>query len=182
MKLDEGHGENKYPSVSWLPHIMFSMNCERHEGIKDLPYCVLFGRYPPVGIAVVHGDITLLLFFSKLSKKQGVATIELILKERTVVPARSEMELMVRNAGPITNGTWVVGNKTPTNQGVMVASAVVSPNFSFTIEKSTYLWCNSPIHTQHRIANGALYLYVRSRPIVYMHGVGVAGACRNEYI
>ena len=29
---------------------MFSMNCERHEGIKDLPYRVLFGRYPPVGI------------------------------------------------------------------------------------------------------------------------------------
>ena len=26
MKLDEGHGENKYPWVSWLPRIMFSMN------------------------------------------------------------------------------------------------------------------------------------------------------------
>ena len=50
MKLDEGHGENKYPLVSWLPCIMFSMNCERHEGIKDLPYRVVFGRYPPVGI------------------------------------------------------------------------------------------------------------------------------------
>ena len=41
MKLDEGHGENKYPWVSWLPRIMFSMNCERHEGIKDLPYIML---------------------------------------------------------------------------------------------------------------------------------------------
>ena len=50
MKLDEGHGENKYPWVSWLPRIMFSMNCEWHEGIKDLPYHVAFGRYPPVGI------------------------------------------------------------------------------------------------------------------------------------
>ena len=29
---------------------MFSMNCEWHEGIKDLPYHVIFGRYPPVGI------------------------------------------------------------------------------------------------------------------------------------
>eukprot|EP00731_Ephydatia_muelleri_P019777 Em0012g602a len=38
------------------------------------------------------------------------------------------MELMVKTAGPVTNGTWVVGNKTPTHQGVMVASAVVSPN------------------------------------------------------
>ena len=50
MKLDEVHGENKYLWVSWLPRIMFSMNCERHEGIKDLPYHVVFGRYPPVGI------------------------------------------------------------------------------------------------------------------------------------
>ena len=50
MKLDEGHGENKYPWVSWLPRIMFFMNCEWHEGIKDLPYHVAFGRYPPVGI------------------------------------------------------------------------------------------------------------------------------------
>ena len=50
MKLDEGHGENKYPWVLWLPRIMFPMNCERHEGIKDLPYHVAFGRYPPVGI------------------------------------------------------------------------------------------------------------------------------------
>ena len=50
MKLDEVHGENKYLWVSWLLRIMFSMNCERHEGIKDLPYRVVFGRYPPVGI------------------------------------------------------------------------------------------------------------------------------------
>ena len=50
MKQDEGHAGNKYPWVSWLPRIMFSMNCERHEGIRELPYRVVFGRYPPVGI------------------------------------------------------------------------------------------------------------------------------------
>ncbi|KAL5470746.1 hypothetical protein EMCRGX_G028759 [Ephydatia muelleri] len=50
MKQDEGHAENKYPWVSWLPRIMFSMNCERHEGIRELPYRVVFGRYPPFGI------------------------------------------------------------------------------------------------------------------------------------
>ena len=38
------------------------------------------------------------------------------------------MELMVKTAGPVTNGPCVVENKTPTHQGVMVASAVVSPN------------------------------------------------------
>ena len=50
MKQDEGHEENIHPWVSWLPRIMFSMNCERHECIKDLPYRFVFGRYPPVGI------------------------------------------------------------------------------------------------------------------------------------
>ena len=49
MKQDKGYGVNKYPWVSWLPCIMFSMNFERHEGIKDLLYRVVFGRYPPVG-------------------------------------------------------------------------------------------------------------------------------------
>ena len=35
MKQDEGHTGFKYPWVSWLPRIMFSMNSEKHEGIKD---------------------------------------------------------------------------------------------------------------------------------------------------
>lgn len=39
MKQDEGHAGNKYPWVSWL-----------HEGVRELPYRVVFGRYPPVGI------------------------------------------------------------------------------------------------------------------------------------
>ena len=65
----------------------------------------------------------LIPIFRKPSKEQGVATIGLILKERT-----AGSELMVKTAGPVTNGTWVVGNKTPIHQGVMVASAVVSPN------------------------------------------------------
>ena len=33
---------------------------------------------------------------------------------------------MLKIAGPVTNGTWVIGNMTPTRQGVMVANAVVS--------------------------------------------------------
>ena len=58
----------------------------------------------------------LMPIFSKPSKEQGVATIGLILKQRTVVPAGSEMELMVKIAGPVTDGTWVVGNKTPSSR------------------------------------------------------------------
>ena len=57
MKQDEGHTGFKYPWVSWLPRIMFSMNCEKHEGIKDSPYHVVFGRHSPAGFflgAVKH--------------------------------------------------------------------------------------------------------------------------------
>jgi transposase InsO family protein len=57
MKQDEGHTGFKYPWVSWLPRIMFSMNSEKHEGIKDSPYHVVFGRHSPTGFfpgAVKH--------------------------------------------------------------------------------------------------------------------------------
>eukprot|EP00731_Ephydatia_muelleri_P034875 Em0083g2a len=60
--------------------------------------------------------------------KQGVATVGLVLKEKTVVPAGSEMEVMVKIAGPVTNGTSFVGHKSATCNGVMVANAVVSPS------------------------------------------------------
>ena len=38
------------------------------------------------------------------------------------------MEAMVKIAGPVTNGTWFVGHKSATCNGVMVANAVVSPS------------------------------------------------------
>eukprot|EP00731_Ephydatia_muelleri_P009168 Em0004g1506a len=38
------------------------------------------------------------------------------------------MEVMVKIAGPVTNGTWFVGHKSATCNGVMVANAVVSPS------------------------------------------------------
>eukprot|EP00731_Ephydatia_muelleri_P038701 Em0868g1a len=67
-------------------------------------------------------------FLSKTTAEQGVATVGLVLKEKTVVPAGSEMEVMVKIAGPVTNGTWFVGHKSATCNGVMVANAVVSPS------------------------------------------------------
>ena len=67
-------------------------------------------------------------FLSKTTTEQGVATVGLVLKEKTVVPAGSEMEVMVKIAGPVTNGTWFVGHKSATCKGVMVANAVVSPS------------------------------------------------------
>eukprot|EP00731_Ephydatia_muelleri_P037037 Em0384g2a len=65
---------------------------------------------------------------NKTTTEQGVATVGLVLKEKTVVPAGSEMEVMVKIAGPVTNGTWFVGHKSATCNGVMVANAVVSPS------------------------------------------------------
>ena len=38
------------------------------------------------------------------------------------------MEVIVKVASPVTNGTWFVGNKTVTHNGVVVANAVVSPS------------------------------------------------------
>ena len=67
-------------------------------------------------------------FLSKTTTELGVATVGLVLKEKTVVPAGSEMEVMVKIAGPVTNGTWFVGHKSATCNGVMVANAVVSPS------------------------------------------------------
>eukprot|EP00731_Ephydatia_muelleri_P033930 Em0042g9a len=67
-------------------------------------------------------------FLSKTTTEQGVATVGLVLKEKIVVPAGSEMEVMVKIAGPVTNSTWVVGHKSATCNGVMVANAVVSPS------------------------------------------------------
>lgn len=39
-----------YPWASWLPRIMFSMNSERQETIKEVPYRVVIGRSVPAGI------------------------------------------------------------------------------------------------------------------------------------
>ncbi|KAL5502521.1 hypothetical protein EMCRGX_G009314 [Ephydatia muelleri] len=54
--------------------------------------------------------------------------IGLIVKEKIVIPAASEVELMVDLATPVVKGTWVVAGNTSARHGVMVAHAVVCPN------------------------------------------------------
>ena len=54
--------------------------------------------------------------------------IGLIVKEKIVIPAASEVELMVDLATPVAKGTWVVTGNTSARHGVMVAHAVVCPN------------------------------------------------------
>lgn len=50
MKEEEGITGDKYPWASRLPRIMFAMNMERQETIKDSPYHVVFGKCPIAGI------------------------------------------------------------------------------------------------------------------------------------
>eukprot|EP00731_Ephydatia_muelleri_P009158 Em0004g1496a len=52
-------------------------------------------------------------FLSKTTTEQGVATVGLVLKEKTVVPAGSEMEVMVKIAGPVTNVVSPSSNVVP---------------------------------------------------------------------
>ena len=54
--------------------------------------------------------------------------IGLIVKEKIVIPAASEVEFMVDLATPVAKGTWVVASNTSARHGVMVAHAVVCPN------------------------------------------------------
>eukprot|EP00731_Ephydatia_muelleri_P025204 Em0017g287a len=54
--------------------------------------------------------------------------IGLIVKEKIVIPAASEVKLMVDLATPVAKGTWVVAGNNSARHGVMVAHAVVCPN------------------------------------------------------
>jgi len=38
---------DSYPWASWLPRIMWAMNCQSHETIRDSPYHLVFCKQPP---------------------------------------------------------------------------------------------------------------------------------------
>ncbi|KAL8611390.1 hypothetical protein ACOMHN_014445 [Nucella lapillus] len=48
MKAEQGLDDAEdYPWSAWLPEIMFTLNSQRHETIKDTPYHLVFGCTPP---------------------------------------------------------------------------------------------------------------------------------------
>ena len=48
MKAEQGlPNADDYPWSAWLPEIMFTLNSQRHETIKDTPYHLVFGCTPP---------------------------------------------------------------------------------------------------------------------------------------
>lgn len=55
-------------------------------------------------------------------------TIGLVLMERTVVPAGSEMEVMTKQNSASVRGTWIVEGQTSSRIGVMVARGLVRPD------------------------------------------------------
>ena len=55
IKMEEGITDGPIPWAYWLPEIMFSMNCERHETLHDCPYRVVFCQSPPTPV-FPHAD------------------------------------------------------------------------------------------------------------------------------
>ena len=47
MKKEEGLQGQSYPWASWQPRIMWALNSQRHETVKDSPYHLLFCKQPP---------------------------------------------------------------------------------------------------------------------------------------
>ena len=45
-KYGFGPADKTFPWASWLPEIMFSLNTQMHETIKETPYKIVFGRSP----------------------------------------------------------------------------------------------------------------------------------------
>jgi len=41
---------DSYPWASWLPRIMWAMNCQSHETIRDSPYHLVFCKQPPASV------------------------------------------------------------------------------------------------------------------------------------
>eukprot|EP00731_Ephydatia_muelleri_P021198 Em0013g925a len=77
-------------------------------------------------LAVIVENISVPLQMQSCPLQQN--PIGLIVKEKIVIPAASEVELMVDLATPVAKGTWVVTGNTSARHGVMVAHAVVCPN------------------------------------------------------
>ncbi|XP_029953862.1 zinc finger protein 837-like isoform X2 [Salarias fasciatus] len=50
LKADSDASGDRFPWASWLPRIMFAMNSQRRDAVKDSPYRVAFGRNPPSGV------------------------------------------------------------------------------------------------------------------------------------
>ena len=54
-------------------------------------------------------------------------SVGLVTMQNILVPPKSEMELMVKAAGSVTEGVWMVENNSASFHGVIVARAVACP-------------------------------------------------------
>ena len=58
---------------------------------------------------------------------KNMESVGLVTMEKILVPSESEMELMVKAAGSVTEGVWMVENNSASFHGVIVARAVACP-------------------------------------------------------
>ena len=58
---------------------------------------------------------------------KNMESVGLVTMQKILVPPESEMELMVKAAGRVTEGVWMVENNSASIHGVMVARAVACP-------------------------------------------------------
>ena len=58
---------------------------------------------------------------------KNMESVGLVTMEKILVPSESEMELIVKAAGSVTEGVWMVENNSASFHGVIVARAVACP-------------------------------------------------------
>ena len=68
MKHERGFGSagTSFPWASWLPEIMFALNIQMHETIKETPYKIVFGRSPLTSRALPNGEESHIVYEEEL--------------------------------------------------------------------------------------------------------------------
>ena len=95
---------------------------QRHNCVIDSGKKLL--RFPAVNLSVgLHG----IRAAADKNTTKNMESVGLVTMQKILVPPESEMELMVKAAGNVTEGVWMVENNSASIHGVMVARAVACP-------------------------------------------------------
>ena len=92
---------------------------QKHNCVIDSGKVLL--RFPAVNLSVgLHG----VRAAADKNTTKNMESVGLITMQNILVPPESEMELMVKAAGSVTEGVWMVENNSASFHGVIVARAV----------------------------------------------------------
>ena len=107
---------------SWVDAIVGLDFIQKHNCVIDSGKKLL--RFPAVNLSVgLHG----VRAAADKNTPQNMESVGLITMQNILVPPESEMELMVKAAGSVTEGVWMVENNSASFHGVIVARAVACP-------------------------------------------------------